>query len=134
LTVYQYWHRHNQGDEIMLLRSKHGASDAAKWAFENIGFVENYTVLNYNLNSLKNNYCSKWILQAFYYGANIKLTPFLTRLVLPQAFEYMKSLEKIALFLKGYIIISFVFMQCSLWFVSVTNRLNWLFVLASPFG
>jgi|SRR5690625_303215 len=101
LTVYQYWHRHNQGDEIMLLRSKHGASDAAKWAFENIGFVENYTVLNYNLNSLKNNYCSKWILQAFYYGANIKLTPFLTRLVLPQAFKYMKSLEKIALFLKG---------------------------------
>src|SRR5699024_12574634 len=85
LTIYQNWHLDNQGHEIMLLRSKHGASDEAKWAFENIIFVENYTVLNYNLNALKNNYCSKWILQAFYYGANIKLTPFLTRLVLPQA-------------------------------------------------
>lgn len=101
LTPYQYWHRHNQGDKITLLRSKHGASDAAKWAYTNVGDVENYTVLNYNLKSLKNNYCSKWILQAFYYGANIKLTPFLNTLVLPQAFKQMKSLDKVAVFLKG---------------------------------
>src|SRR5690625_3805042 len=101
LTPYQYWHRHNQGDKITLLRSKHGASDAAKWAYANVRYVKNYTILNYNLKSLKNNYCSKWILQSFYYCTNIKLKSILNMIILPQYFKQMNSLDKVAVFLKG---------------------------------
>src|SRR5699024_11426006 len=101
VSINHYRHRYNKCDKMTLLRSKHGASDAAKCAYANVGYVENYTVLNYNLKSLKNNYCTKCILQAFYYGANIKLTPFLNTLILPQAFKQMKSLDKVAVFLKG---------------------------------
>src|SRR5699024_5818208 len=100
LTPYQYWHRHNQGDKITFLRSKNGASDAAKWAYATVGYVETYTGLNYNPESLMNNSCSKWILPASSHGANITLTPFLNTPILPPAFKQMKSSDKVAVFLK----------------------------------
>lgn len=100
LTASQFWQRHHTGDRITLLRSKFGAEKAAQWALENVQFVKKYTVLNYQLKTIENNYCSKFILQAYYYGANYKLTPFLNWLILPQAFKYMQSLEKVAIFIK----------------------------------
>lgn len=100
LTAQQFWQRHNQGDQITLLRSKKGANEAAKWAQANFNYVKKYTVLNTDIKSLKNNYCSKWIIQAYYYGANVKLTLFLNRFIFPQSFERMKKIEKIALFSK----------------------------------
>src|SRR5690625_6250907 len=59
LTPYQYWHHHIQGDKITLLHSTHGESVAAKWTYANVAYVDNYTVLNYNLKSIITNYCSK---------------------------------------------------------------------------
>lgn len=101
LTARQFWGRHNTGDYITLLRSKHGANQAAQWASDNFEFIKSYTILNHDLTSIKDNYCSKWILQAYYYGANIKLTHALNQFVFPQSFKRMKSLEKIAVFLKA---------------------------------
>ncbi len=101
LSAKQFWARHNTGDEITLLRAKTGGDQAAKWALDHYNRVEKYTVLNHDIHTIKNNYCSKWILQAYYFGANIKLTPFLNRLVLPQSFERMKKIDKVAIFSKA---------------------------------
>lgn len=98
MSAKQFWSRHNSSDRITLLRAKAGADGAAKWALDHFNDVKKYTVLNHNINTIKNNYCSKWILQAYYFGANVKLTPILNRLVFPQSFEHMKNIEKIALF------------------------------------
>ena len=99
LTMEQFWHRHLPGDRITLLRSKIGAQEAAKWATKNLHLVKDYTVLNHDINSIEKNYCSKWIVQAYYYGANVKLTNVLHRFISPQYIMRTKSLDKIAVFL-----------------------------------
>ena len=101
LTAEQFWHRHNQGDQITLLRSKIGAKDAARWATEHLHLVKDYTILNHDIESIEKNYCSKWIVQAYYYGANVKLTNYLNRFISPQFLKRTKRLEKIAVFLKA---------------------------------
>jgi len=100
LTAEQFWHRHRKGDKITLLRSKVGAKEAAKWAKEHLQFVKDYTILNHRIETLEKNYCSKWIVQAYYYGANVKLIDNLNQFIPPQHFKRTKKLDKIAVFSK----------------------------------
>jgi len=101
LTIEQFWHRHLPGDKITLLRSKTGAIKAAKWATKHLHLVKDYTILNHDIASMEKNYCSKWIVQAYYYGSNGKLTNYLNRFISPQQLKRTKRLEKIAIFLKA---------------------------------
>lgn len=98
LTVEQMWHRHHKGDQITLLRAKAGADKAAKWITENLTSMKDYWILNTNIQNIEKNYCSKLIIQAYYYGANIKLTNRLNRFILPQYFKYTNKLQKMAVF------------------------------------
>lgn len=96
LTPEQFWHRHHKGDTITLLRARSGAYNAARWATDVLPFVEHYNLLNYDVHTVKNNYCSKFIIQAFYFGAHMKLFTFLKRLITPQHFKRSAHLEQIA--------------------------------------
>lgn len=98
LTPEQFWNRHRRGDKITLLRSKVGAEKAANWATENLHLIKDYQVLNTDIHTVAKNYCSKWIVQAYYYGANVKLTDHLNRFISPQYFKRTKKLDKIAVF------------------------------------
>src|SRR5699024_5475428 len=96
LTINQMWNRHRKGDKITLLRAPSGAQAAAKWVTENLGNVKDYWILNSNIKNREKNYCSKLIVQAYYYGANVKLTNILNRFISPQYLKHTKNLEKIA--------------------------------------
>ncbi|WP_322923810.1 hypothetical protein [Paenibacillus campi] len=63
--------RHQPGQTITVYREKHGyGSQAAVWAKRNYINISQYTINPTDLLSVKNpNYCSKFIWQAFYYGA-----------------------------------------------------------------
>ncbi|MEJ8777528.1 hypothetical protein [Pseudogracilibacillus sp. ICA-222130] len=98
LTIHQMWNRHRKGDKITLLRAPSGAQAAAKWVTENLGNVKDYWILNTDIKNKEKNYCSKLIVQAYYYGANVKLTNILNRFISPQYLTYTKKLEKIAVF------------------------------------
>ncbi|HIV74454.1 MAG TPA: hypothetical protein H9895_05150 [Candidatus Pseudogracilibacillus intestinigallinarum] len=98
LTINQMWNRHRKGDKITLLRAPSGAQAAAKWVTENLGNVKDYWILNSNIKNREKNYCSKLIVQAYYYGANVKLTNILNRFISPQYLKHTKNLEKIAVF------------------------------------
>lgn len=101
LTVEQFWNRHRTGDRITLLRSKTGAEEAALWATNNIHLIQDYHVMHTNINTIAKNYCSKWIVQAYYFGANVKLTRWLNRFISPQFLKRTKRLDKVAVFLKA---------------------------------
>lgn len=101
LTIKQFWNRHCKGDKIILLRSKNGAQEAAEWATNNLQYVKQYHLGNYNINRFDQNYCSKFIVQAYYHGANIKLTSLLNRFISPQFLTITNKLEKVALFEVG---------------------------------
>lgn len=96
LTPEQFWHRHRRGDRITLLRARSGADEAAQWATNYVSCVKHYNLLNYDINTIASNYCSKFIIQAFYFGAHMKLFSFLTRLITPQQFKRSPHLEQIA--------------------------------------
>lgn len=100
LTPLQFWHRHRSGDKITLLRSKVGAFEAADWATENLHLIQDYNVLNTDFHTIRKNYCSKWIVQAYYFGADVKLTDYVNRFISPQHFKRTEKLMKIAVFLK----------------------------------
>lgn len=98
LTITQFWSRHRRGDKITLLRAKAGANEAAAWATKHLGKVKDYYVGNFDLTNIEKNYCSKFIVQAYYYGAQVKLAKQLNRFISPQYLKRAKKLEKIALF------------------------------------
>lgn len=100
LTIEQFWNRHNKNDKIILLRSKYGSNEAARWATNYLHYVKDYHLGNYNIHTIQKNYCSKFVAQAYYHGANIKLTTWLNRFISPQFFMITKTLSKIALFQK----------------------------------
>jgi len=56
--------------------------------------------LNHRIETLERNYCSKWIVQAYYYGANVKLIDNLNQFIPPQYFKRTEKLDKIAVFSK----------------------------------
>lgn len=98
LTIGQFWGRHNKGDKITLLRAKKGAKEAARWATDHLENVKDYFIGNFNIKNVEKNYCSKFIVQAYYYGANVKLANSLNRFISPQHLNRTPKLEKVALF------------------------------------
>ncbi|HLQ73016.1 MAG TPA: hypothetical protein VK125_02210 [Bacillota bacterium] len=100
LTVEQFWNRHHSGNRITLLRSDKGAEEAADWATKHIDEVNHYQVFNTNIQTIDKNYCTKWIVQAYYFGANVELFTGLNRLITPQHILCAKTLSKEALFIK----------------------------------
>ena len=98
LTIEQFWNRHNAGDKITLLRASEGANEAAAWATDNLDKVQDYFVGNVDISNIEKNYCSKFIVQAYYYGANVKLTNCLNRFISPQYLKITPKLEKVAIF------------------------------------
>lgn len=100
LSVEQFWFRHHPGDKITLMRSQVGATEAATWATDHLHLVQDYHVFNTNIQTIEKNYCSKLIVQAYYYGANVKLTNVLNRFISPQFLTRTNKLDKIAVFLK----------------------------------
>lgn len=74
-TLKTYRERHGSKERIYIYRPTTGGSKAASWASNNIKSMETYSIVNAGkLSSLNPNYCSKFIWQAFYYGAGIELT------------------------------------------------------------
>ncbi|WP_228409500.1 hypothetical protein [Radiobacillus deserti] len=72
-TLSRYKSRHKFGGEILLLRPKTAANEAANWAQANIPYVKRY-LFDPRLKGVSNNYCSKFIWQAFWNGAGLDLT------------------------------------------------------------
>ncbi|WP_010648937.1 hypothetical protein [Oceanobacillus massiliensis] len=64
-----YLSRHKPGERLTILRSDDTikAKKAAEWAMEHIGYVGSY-VYTSDLKDIENNYCSKFVWQAFYFG------------------------------------------------------------------
>lgn len=98
LSIETFWSRHNKGDMITLLRAKEGQLAAAKWATDYVQAVKSYHLGNYDIQNLAKNYCSKFVVQAYYFGANIKLASKLNRFIPPQYLRYSLNLKRIALF------------------------------------
>jgi len=98
LSIEAFWGRHNAGDTITLLRATEGWVTAAKWATDHVGDVKEYHLGNYNIDHLAKNYCSKFVVQAYYHGANIKLASKINRFITPQYLRRSPNLKRIALF------------------------------------
>jgi uncharacterized protein YycO len=72
-TMDTYMSRHNSGDKIEVLRASNYSLDenaAAEWAMNNLSKIKTYDVYASKLNNIADNYCSKYIWQAFYYSNN----------------------------------------------------------------
>src|SRR5699024_396682 len=87
LTAEFFWNRHRRRDGITLLRSKVNAGKAAICTTENLHLIKDYQVLNTDSDILEKNYCSKWVVQAYYYGTNVKLADNVNRFISPQYFK-----------------------------------------------
>lgn len=97
-TVEQFWRRHQSGDLIRLYRPERGAAQAAHWAKKHVENVQIYSLFNCEISCINKNYCSKFIIQAYYYGANYLLSENYRRLILPQKLIRSKRLNEIAIF------------------------------------
>src|SRR5699024_1655073 len=97
-SVEQFWRRHHPGNKITLLRAENGAQTAAKWATANVEKVKDYWVANTSIHNIEKNYCSKFIVQAYYFGSELKLTKFLNRFISPQYLNYLSKLKRVAIF------------------------------------
>ncbi|WP_249872248.1 hypothetical protein [Oceanobacillus saliphilus] len=64
-----YLSRHKTGEKLTVLRSPHPdeARNAAQWAKQHIRKIKTYHYTR-DLNDLEQNYCSKFVWQAFYFG------------------------------------------------------------------
>ena len=64
-----YLSRHKKGEKLTILRHSHQeeAVKAAKWAMQNYNRMGRYVFIR-DLLDIENNYCSKFIWQAFYFG------------------------------------------------------------------
>jgi|SRR5690625_4097720 len=97
-TIKHFWNRHRFGDTITLLRSAEGSLKASEWATRFVGDVKKYHLGNYNINNITKNYCSKFVVQAYFHGANVKLTNNVNRFISPQYLRNSPYLEQVAIF------------------------------------
>lgn len=73
-SLERYSRRHVQGDQLHVLRPNlSSVNGAIEWAQENIHKVK-YYIYTWNLKAVSNNYCSKFIWQAFWHGEGIDVT------------------------------------------------------------
>ena len=71
-TVNSYFNLFADGDEFQILRSNNIDPEAAAEFAEIIyDLIDTYTVLNINLIDFDENYCSKFIWQAYFYGSGM---------------------------------------------------------------
>lgn len=98
LSIPQLWSRHLKGNQILLMRAKIGARDAAHWATQHLESIKQYNLSNYNFNNISQNYCFKFIAQAYFFGAQVSLMTYVNKPITPFAFKRTKVLDKIALF------------------------------------
>src|SRR5699024_7623967 len=98
LSIFQFWGRHRFGDRILLMRAKVGGEEAADWATKYLEEVKHYNLLNKDFTNVAQNYCFKFIAQAYYYGAQQSILKHTNQLITPFAFKGEVQLEKTALF------------------------------------
>lgn len=101
VTIERFWNRHNRGDEITLLRSNTGAKQAATWITDNLTSFKTYNLLNFDINNIEKSYCYKFIVQAYFFGANVEIVENMQRPLLPNDIKKSSKLEKIAVIVKG---------------------------------
>lgn len=70
-SVTAYFNRFSKGDNFTILRPRQSslAKPAAEFAKGIYGTVNNYS-FDYNLDNFTDNYCSKFVWQAYYYGTS----------------------------------------------------------------
>ncbi|NKQ19806.1 hypothetical protein [Brevibacillus laterosporus] len=69
-TITNYMSRHGKGETIEVYQYRSSSSaNAAKWAKNNYSRVTEYKISIAKLSQKNPNYCSKFLWQAFYYGA-----------------------------------------------------------------
>lgn len=69
-----YLSRHKKGEKLTILRhdKQEEAKRAAQWAMQNYDQIKRYVFVR-DLIGIENNYCSKFIWQAFYFGNDKKV-------------------------------------------------------------
>jgi len=69
-----YLSRHKQGEKLTVLRHdrEQEARRAARWAMEKYDQIKRYVYFR-DLRDIENNYCSKFVWQAFYFGNDEKV-------------------------------------------------------------
>ena len=69
-----YLSRHKKGERLTVLRhdKEQEARNAARWAMGNYDRIKRYVYYR-DLNDIENNYCSKFIWQAYYFGNEEKI-------------------------------------------------------------
>ncbi|WP_188067216.1 hypothetical protein [Brevibacillus brevis] len=93
-SIDSYTSRHGSGETIEIYKYRYGgAANAAMWAKQNYSKVYNYYISLDRLSVMNPNYCSKFIWQAFYYGAgkdvmNKNLTDSTYGIIYPIGFTY----------------------------------------------
>ncbi|WP_067730470.1 C40 family peptidase [Oceanobacillus damuensis] len=99
-----YLSRHKKGEKLTVLRSADPdeARNAAKWAKQHIGEIKTYHYTR-DLNDLENNYCSKFVWQAFYFGndrqinlTGLSFTPSSKKFIMPA--QIYRNLNKVSMF------------------------------------
>lgn len=96
-TLTQYRGRHDTGEKLKVYRPSSGGEKAATWAKNNYGSAINYKLSNLSVKVIKDNYCSKFLWQAFYYGSGYDVsgsgyTDSFTGWVLPSMFTTTSKL------------------------------------------
>jgi hypothetical protein len=102
-TIVDYVDRHKNGDRIDVMRSVNSDLDvkvAAQWAMNRLSSINTYDVTNKQLWNVADNYCSKFIWQAFYYTHNryditgSGLTDQDSKIVAPSAIKYSDDFSR----------------------------------------
>jgi len=94
-TLESYISRFSSGDKFTVLRPRGGGGDkAAAWSRDNVNKITAYNFLP-NLRSIADNYCSKFVWQAYYFGEHRELTadmPY-SDLMIPPGLVYVYPYE-----------------------------------------
>ncbi|PPA89114.1 hypothetical protein C4A76_04980 [Brevibacillus laterosporus] len=99
-SINNYMRRHGKGETITIYQYRSGgAKNAAKWAANNYSRVKNYEITFSKLSQIDPNYCSKFLWQAFYYGAGVDvigkgITDSEYSLVYPFTFTYANFVSR----------------------------------------
>ena len=98
-----YLSRHKKREKLTVLRhdNEKEARNAARWAMDNYDWVKRYVYYR-DLRDIENNYCSKFVWQAFYFGNDEKVNllkaghwKFLKRFVMPGSiYRRFKSIAR----------------------------------------
>lgn len=96
ISIERFWTRHFRGDRISLLRSPYGAHMAAAWATRHIEKFQSYNLLNYDIENFEKSYCYKFVAQAYFFGADVRVVRNMHRLLLPHDIKKSPRLQTIA--------------------------------------